>query len=133
MASDREKNIWPPAVARIEIRLGVFSMKPAFTAYPGTNMNLRPSPAFGRVQARMMIITSIIARAGIPTLLNFSIPPATPPMFMSQQMSIKSIMTPICPMGLVSIAPKDALEDGIEGHNKEGGYNGKPADPFELL
>ena len=45
---------------------------------PGTNMNFSPSIASGRVRERMMMITSITNSMGMPTLLNFSMPPEMP-------------------------------------------------------
>ena len=45
-------------------------------------MNFRPSAAPGRVTERMMMMTSITNRAGMPTLLNFSMPPEMPPRLM---------------------------------------------------
>ena len=50
IASDREKNICPPALANTDSRLGVSATNPASTAYPGTNMNFRPSIAPGQGQ-----------------------------------------------------------------------------------
>ena len=78
IARDREKNICPPALANTDSRLGVSATNPASTAYPGTNMNFRPSIAPGRVRERMMMTTSITNSVGMPTLLNFSMPPEMP-------------------------------------------------------
>ena len=82
MASDREKNICPPAVARTAPMLGADSMKPPATAYPGTNMNFRPSMAPSMDRLLMMMMTSMKNSAGIPTVLNFSMPPEMPPRLM---------------------------------------------------
>ena len=83
MPRDREKNIWPPAVASTPRKFSFRGSK------LGTNMNFRPSTAPGRVQERMMMTTSITARAGMPMEQNFSIPPDTPPMTMTMVSSRK--------------------------------------------
>ena len=82
MPRDREKNIWPPAVDTTEKKSGASLMTPLARAQPGTNIYFRPSDAPSRVQERMMQITSITNRAGIPTEQTFSIPPPTPPITM---------------------------------------------------
>ena len=89
MPMDREKNIWPPAVEMTLKMLGASGMTPLATAQPGTNIYFRPSAAPGRVQARMMQMSSMMKRAGIPMPQNFSIPPLTPPMTMSMVMTTK--------------------------------------------
>ena len=53
-----------------------------------------------------MMMRSITARAGIPTLLNFSIPPETPPCTITMQMTMNSVVKTTQPIGVVSIAPK---------------------------
>ena len=72
-------------------------------------MNFRPSTAPGRDRERMITIISITNRAGIPTLLNFSMPPETPPLTISMQMTRNSRVNTKQPKGLVSMAPKVAL------------------------
>ena len=57
----------------------------------------------------MMMTTSITARAGIPTLLNFSMPLSTPPLTISMQITMNSRVNTKQPKGFVSIAPKVAL------------------------
>ena len=111
MARDREKNIWPPAVPRMVIRFGDSSIKPPLIAYPGTNMNFSPSMALGSVRERTMTISSITAKAGMPILLNFSIPPETPPMTISMQITINSSVKMKHPNGLVSMAPNVAAPE----------------------
>ena len=63
--------------------LGAALITPLATAQPGINMYFRPFTAPGRVQARMMQISSITNSAGMPIPQNFSMPPPTPPMTMS--------------------------------------------------
>ena len=69
-------------------------------------MNFRPSTAPGRDRERMITTMSITNRAGIPTLLNFSMPPETPPLTISMQMTINTSVNTKQPKGLVSMAPK---------------------------
>ena len=69
--------------------LGAFSITPCSTAQPGTNIYFRPSTAPGRVQARMMTMTSMKNRQGIPMEQNFSIPLDTPPITMMRVSSTK--------------------------------------------
>ena len=64
-------------------------------------MNFRPSTAPGRDRERMITMMSITNRAGIPTL-----PPETPPLTISMQMTINSRVNTKQPKGLVSMAPK---------------------------
>ena len=64
-------------------------MMPLATPQPGTNMYFRPFTAPGRVQARIMQISSITNSAGMPTEQTFSIPPLTPPMTMSMVSATK--------------------------------------------
>ena len=89
MPMDREKNICPPAVEMTSKMLGASAITPLATAQPGTNIYFRPFTAPGRVQARMMQISSITNRAGIPMPQNFSIPPLTPPMTISMVSTTK--------------------------------------------
>ena len=74
-------------------------------------MNFRPSEALGRVRERTMMISSITNSAGIPTLLNFSIPPETPPCTMTMQITMNRIVKNTQPSGVVSIAPKISPPD----------------------
>ena len=68
-------------------------------------MNFRPSLALGRVRERTMMMSSITNSAGIPTLLNFSIPPETPPCTITMQMMMNRIVKTTQPSGVVSILP----------------------------
>ena len=52
-----------------------------------------------------MMMTSITNRAGIPMLLNFSMPPEMPPRLMRKQMSRNSSVNITQPKGLVSMEP----------------------------
>ena len=79
---DREKNICPPAAVRTLQKPGASSMMPLATAQPGINIYFRPFTAPGRVQARMMQISSATNRQGIPMEQTFSIPPPMPPITM---------------------------------------------------
>ena len=71
-------------------------------------MNFRPSTAFGSVRERMMTITSITNSAGMPTLLNFSMPLSTPPCTMTMQRIMKKTVKTTAPKGCVRIAVKAA-------------------------
>ena len=69
-------------------------------------MNFRPSAALGRVSERTMITRSITNRAGMPILLNCSMPLETPPCTITMQMMMNSAVNTTQPRGVVSIAPK---------------------------
>lgn len=71
-------------------------------------MYFRPSTAFGSVSERMMTMTSMTNSAGIPILLNFSMPSATPPLTITIQMNKNSAVNTAQPNGLSSIAPNVA-------------------------
>ena len=105
MPRDREKNIWPPAVANTWKMLGASSITPFATAQPGTNIYFRPFTAPGRVQARMMQISSATNSAGIPTEQTFSIPPPTPPRTMSMVSATKMIRSTNTPSTMPLILP----------------------------
>ena len=77
--SDNEKNIWPPAVPSTPIQ-----PVPWNASMLGLNMNSRPPKAPSHVRTLMITITSITNSAGIATVVNFSIPPATPPMMITR-------------------------------------------------
>ncbi len=68
-------------------------------------MNFRPSTALGSVSARTMMMSSITNRAGMPILLNFSMPPETPPCTISMQMMMNRAVNTTQPRGVVSMAP----------------------------
>ena len=71
-------------------------------------MNLRPSAESGRESARAITITSMTNSAGIPILLNFSIPLEMPPLTMTMQMPMKSAVNIPAPKGALSIAVNTA-------------------------
>ena len=71
-------------------------------------MNLRPSTALGSVTERAMTMTSISASAGMPILLKRSMPPETPPITITMQMTMNSSVKKKHPKGLASIASKVA-------------------------
>ena len=56
-----------------------------------------------------MMMSSITNRAGMPILLNFSMPPETPPATMKKQIAMKATSTPMDAGMLVIIAPKELL------------------------
>ena len=68
-------------------------------------MNFRPSTAWGSVSARTMMMSSITNSAGMPMLLNFSIPLFTPPCTISMQMMMNRMVNTTQPKGVVSMAP----------------------------
>ena len=104
MARDREKNICPPAAARTLIK----PRKLENGSKLGANMNFKPSAAPSSVTDRPMMISSMTNSAGMPTLLNFSMPSETPPrttrMFIRTKISVKMMQ----PKGLVIMARKES-------------------------
>ena len=72
-------------------------------------MNFRPTPEYFMVRDLIMTITSRTNRAGMPTSLNFSMPPPTPLRLMKKQMSMNSSVTPMPKPGVVSSAPNTSL------------------------
>ena len=76
----REKNACPSA-ERTVLKVTLLQS--------GTSIYRSPSEAPGMVRARTSRIMRITNKAGIPTLLNFSIPPSTPFTMMKQVMAIK--------------------------------------------
>ena len=77
----------------------------------GANIKARPSPAPGRVTARAITMTSIINRAGIPILLNFSIPSLMPPRMIRKQIKIKRKVKATAPNWLTRTALKVSPPD----------------------
>ena len=76
-------------------------------------MNFRPSTALGSVRDRMMMMTSITNRAGMPILLNFSMPESTPPATMKKQITMKASRMPMETGMLVIILTKDDMPSGM--------------------
>ena len=105
IAREREKNIWPPAAESTPMKSVLMGSK------LGANMNFRPSMAPGRVSERRMTMTSMMNRAGMPTLLNFSMPSLMPPRIMRKQMKTKRKVKATEPNWLVSMDSKVAPPD----------------------
>ena len=67
---------------------------------------MSPSTACGSVTERMMTTMSITNSAGIPILLNFSMPSDTPPLTITMHSPKNSSVNTAQPNGFVSIEPK---------------------------
>ena len=61
--------------------------------------------------ARAITITSMMNRAGIPTLLNFSMPSLMPPRMIRKQMKIKMKVNATAPNWLERTAAKESPPD----------------------
>ena len=68
-------------------------------------------PAAESVSERRMTMTSMMNRAGIPILLNFSMPSLMPPRMMRKQMKMKIKVKATAPNWLTRTASKESPPD----------------------
>jgi hypothetical protein len=73
------------------------------------NMNFSPSTAPSMVTERAMMISSITNSAGMPMVLNFSMPPLMPPLTITRQTTRKRMVNIAAPKGFVSMEPNRSL------------------------
>ena len=107
--SESEKNTCPPAVASILIH-----PEPWNTSILGLNMNSRPALDPSSVMDLIITIMSITNSAGIAIVVNFSIPPDTPPMMMirfsTANTAVKINTVPPLPINVLKYSVASALK-----------------------